>query len=130
MAEAGHPWHTSTVSKTESGQRDPTMTEIIDLARILGDIPAHRLVPDAIILGQAEQAGRDLQAEAAEAAEAEREADEAALRVQQIRSQIADLHQIEVSLLTHEKALRDYASGLLARASLPVQAEVTRKEEP
>lgn len=128
MAAAGHPWHTSTVSKTESGQRDPTMSEIIHLARILGDVPAHKLVPDAIILGQAEQVEQDAQA-GVEAAEAESEADEVAFRAQQVRSQIADLHKFEDALLAHEKALRNYASGLLARANLTVEAEVTREED-
>ena len=34
MAERGFPWHGSTVSKTETGDRDPSLTEIYALAGI------------------------------------------------------------------------------------------------
>ena len=36
MAEYGFPWHTSTVSKTESGARDMSVSELIALAEVLG----------------------------------------------------------------------------------------------
>jgi transcriptional regulator with XRE-family HTH domain len=35
MVAAGHPWHGSTVSKCEAGDRDPSLTELGDLASIL-----------------------------------------------------------------------------------------------
>ena len=35
MAAAGHRWHGSTVSKCEAGDRDPSLTELGDLAGIL-----------------------------------------------------------------------------------------------
>ena len=35
MTDAGHAWHGSTVSKTESGHRAPALTELTALARIL-----------------------------------------------------------------------------------------------
>jgi transcriptional regulator with XRE-family HTH domain len=43
MAQAGFPWHKSTVSKTESGQRDTTVRELIALARIF-EVSASALV--------------------------------------------------------------------------------------
>lgn len=39
MAERGYPWHGSTVSKTENGDRDPSLAEMCALAEIF-DRPA------------------------------------------------------------------------------------------
>ena len=43
MAEQGLPWHTSTVSKTESGVREITVRELTALAEVLGTTPADLL---------------------------------------------------------------------------------------
>ncbi len=43
MSRLGHPWHQTTVAKTERGERDPRFSELLDLARAL-DIKVERLV--------------------------------------------------------------------------------------
>lgn len=41
MTLRGHPWHGPTVSKSESGERVPSLTELLDLADIFEVDPAH-----------------------------------------------------------------------------------------
>jgi len=52
MAQADFPWHKSTVSKTESGQRDATVSELFELARIFSVPPAALVSPDMRALEQ------------------------------------------------------------------------------
>lgn len=94
MSEAGFPWHTSTVSKTESGQRDATVSELLELARIF-DVPATALVSLPITMLHLGHSLRgDVDRTRAEADEYETRADEAAARVSRAREQVADLKQL------------------------------------
>lgn len=119
MADAGFPWHTSTVSKTESGQRDATVSELLELARIF-DVPPTALVSLPITMLHLERSLRnDVDRTRAEAEGYETRADEAASRIAQQREQIADLQRLIAEAeslidtdLTLEAAYRQRAQEL------------------
>lgn len=63
MAQAGFPWHKSTVSKTESGQRDATVSELFELARIFSVPPAALVSPDTHALEQLQALVTEIEAD-------------------------------------------------------------------
>jgi len=118
MAQAGFPWHKSTVSKTESGQRDTTVRELIALARIF-EVSASALVSmPATALHYQESLQTQATEMRAEAVRLDIRAADAAHRADLASKQLDNLEQQSVilrQLMEQDRELEKQSRALAAR---------------